>query len=184
MREYVIGDEPVPQYQIVRPLGAGGYGTVWVARSPGDVEIALKIINLQGQGLKEFRALGLVKKLRHPNLIPIYAFWLKDEFGNFIDSSGQDSVNLRGRSSELIIAMGLGDKSLSQRLDECKKDFTNRHSLPENDAALITRLQELGGSELAGIPVEELLEYMSGAARAIDYLNQPTHTLVSGPPSA
>jgi serine/threonine protein kinase len=184
MREYEIGAEPVPGYQIIRPLGAGGYGTVWVARSPGDVEIALKIINLQGQGLKEFRALGLVKKLRHPNLIPIYAFWLKDEFGNFIDSTGQDSVNLRGRSSELIIAMGLGDKSLSARIDECKQEFASRHSLADNDAAIIARLQELGGSELAGIPIEELLEYMSGAARAIDYLNQPTHTLVSGPPSA
>jgi serine/threonine protein kinase len=184
MRDYEIGAEPVPGYQIIRPLGAGGYGTVWVARSPGDVEIALKIINLQGQGLKEFRALGLVKKLRHPNLIPIYAFWLKDEFGNFIDSSGQDSVNLRGRSSELIIAMGLGDKSLSARLEECKKEFAARHSLPDNDAAIILKVQELGGSELAGIPIEELLEYMSGAARAIDYLNQPTHTLVSGPPSA
>ena len=84
MREYAVGDEPVPGYQITRPLGAGGYGTVWVAKSPGDVEIALKIINLQGQGLKEFRAISLVKRLRHPNLIPIYAFWLKDEMGKYI----------------------------------------------------------------------------------------------------
>ena len=84
MRSYAEGDEPVPGYQITRFLGAGGYGTVWVAKSPGDVEIALKIINLQGQGLKEFRAVGIVKKLRHPNLIPIYAYWLKDEQGWFL----------------------------------------------------------------------------------------------------
>ena len=136
MHEYAVGDEPVPGYQIIRPLGAGGYGTVWVAKSPGDVEIALKIINLQGQGLKEFRAIGLVKKLRHPNLIPIYAFWLKDEYGNFLDSTAQDSVNLRGKQSELIIAMGLGDKSLAQRLDECKQAFAERHDLPDTDAAV------------------------------------------------
>jgi serine/threonine protein kinase len=184
MREYAVGDEPVPGYQIIRPLGAGGYGTVWVARSPGDVEIALKIINLQGQGLKEFRAIGIVKRLRHPNLIPIYAYWLKDEFGNFLDSSAQDSVNLRGKSSELIIAMGLGDKSLAQRLDECKAAFAQRHGLPDTENSLIARLQELGGSDMAGLPIEELLEYMFGSARAIDYLNQPTHSLGTGPPSA
>src|SRR5262249_17619535 len=32
-----------------------------------------------------------------------------------------------------------------------------------------------------GIPVEELLEYMTAAAKAIDFLNQPTHDLGSGP---
>ena len=154
------------------------------SRSPGDVEIALKIINLQGQGLKEFRAIGIVKRLRHPNLIPIYAFWLKDKYGNFLDSSAQDSVNLRGKSSELIIAMGLGDKSLAQRLEECKSAFAKKHGLPDTEASLIARLQELGGVDLAGLPIEELLEYMFGSARAIDYLNQPTHSLGTGPPSA
>jgi serine/threonine protein kinase len=184
MREYAVGDEPVPGYQITRPLGAGGYGTVWVAKSPGDVEIALKIINLQGQGLKEFRAISLVKRLRHPNLIPIYAFWLKDEYGNFLDSTAQDSVNLRGRSSDLIIAMGLGEMSLTQRLEQCKTEFAQRHNLPDNEGSLIAKLQALGGSELAGIPVEELLEYMLGSAKAIDYLNQPTHNLGAGPTAA
>jgi serine/threonine protein kinase len=184
MSEYAVGDEPVPGYQITRPLGAGGYGTVWVAVSPGDVEIALKIINLQGQGLKEFRAIGLVKKLRHPNLIPIYAYWLKDEYGNFLDSAAQDSINLRGRRSELLIAMGLGDKSLAQRLDECMQEFAKRHGLPNADAAVATKVQEMGGADLAGIPFDELIEYMFGAARAIDYLNQPTHNIGTGTQSA
>lgn len=182
MGAYAVGDEPVPGYQIIRPLGEGGYGKVWVARSPGDVEIALKIINLEGQGLKEFRAVGIVKRLRHPNLIPIYAFWLKDEYGNFLDSSAQDSVNLRGRRSELIIAMGLGEKSLAQRLEECKRAFAQRFKLPDIDRSLNDKLAHLQGSELAGIPIEELLDYMSGSARAIDYLNQP-HALGAGPPA-
>jgi serine/threonine protein kinase len=181
MSSYSVGDEPVPGYQITRPLGAGGYGTVWVAKSPGDVEIALKIINLQGQGLKEFRAISLVKRLRHPNLVPIYAFWLKDEFGNFLDSTAQDSVNLRGRQSDLIIAMGLGEMSLTQRLEECKQQFAGRHGLADTEASLINKLNELGGTDLAGLPAEELLEYMFGAAKAIDYLNQPTHNLGAGP---
>jgi serine/threonine protein kinase len=178
---YKVGDEPVRGYQIIRPLGEGGFGTVWVARSPGAVENALKIINLQGQGLKEYRAIGLVKNLRHPNLIPINAYWLKDEYGNLVDSTSQDSVNLRGKSFQLIIAMGLGDKSLAQRLDECKRAYALRHGLPDTGDSLIAKLQDLNGSDLAGIPAEELLDYMFGAAKAIDFLNQATHKLGSGP---
>ena len=45
-------------------------------------------------------------------------------------------------------------------------------------------MQELGGTDLAGLPIEELLDYMFGSAQAIDYLNQPTHSLGTGPPSA
>ena len=51
MPEYVIGAEPVPGYQIVRPLGAGGYGTVWVARSPGDGLVQVRPARLRRPAL-------------------------------------------------------------------------------------------------------------------------------------
>ena len=53
--------------------------------------------------------------------------------------------------------MGLGSKSLFERLAEC-----TREGKP-------------------GIPLDELLDYMEGAARGIDYLNQPIHDLGHGP---
>jgi serine/threonine protein kinase len=161
MRSYAEGDEPVPGYHLSRFLGRGGFGEVWAASGPGRVDVAIKIISLgDNQGLKEFRAVRLVKQLRHPNLVPIYAFWLRDEFGNTLDDTGEDSVLLRGRSTELVLAMGLGEMSLAQRLEECQREG------------------------LAGIPLAELLDYVDGAARAIDYLNQPIHTLNSGAPAA
>src|SRR5262249_4141615 len=89
--------------------------------------------------------------------------------------------NLRGRQSDLIIAMGLGEMSLTQRLEECKRAFSSRHDLGDGDAALIAKLVDLNGSDLAGIPAEELLEYMFGAAKAIGSLNQPTQNLGAGP---
>ena len=52
--------------------------------------------------------------------------------------------------------MGLGHKSLADRLSEC---------------------QQQG---LEGIPVEELLGYVEDAAKAIDFLNSPVHQLESG----
>jgi len=176
---YQIGDEPVPGsgYRLVDFLGRGGFGEVWKASAPGGAEAALKIIRLGGtEGRKEFRALQLVKRVRHVNLVPIVGFWLKSEDGSVLDDAFTDRESAvggdtpgasaplretmqappdqgRSRATELIIAMGLGDKSLFDRLQECC------------------------GQGLAGIPLDELLGYMEGAARAIDFLNSPTHDL-------
>ncbi|HEX4129537.1 MAG TPA: tetratricopeptide repeat protein [Pirellulales bacterium] len=172
---YEKGDEPVPGYWLESFLGQGGFGQVWKAVAPGGTEAALKIISLSGkQGLKEFRALRLVKRIRHPNLVPIFAYWLKDDAGNMIDESvanvgdleprdtmvlpatGTIKPNLREtapRPTELIMAMGLGEKDLSRRLEECRDQG------------------------LPGIPADELLGYMEDSARAIDYLNSPKQNL-------
>ncbi|MEX2559166.1 MAG: protein kinase family protein, partial [Pirellulales bacterium] len=123
-----------------------------------------------------FQALGLVKRIRHPNLVPIVAYWLKDQAGNVLDDAEADldqlrklvssSTTLKGtmmldpkmqaRPVELIIAMGLGEQDLYARLEECQRDG------------------------LEGIPQKELLGYMEDAARAIDYLNSPRHNLGAG----
>ncbi|HEV3004863.1 MAG TPA: bifunctional serine/threonine-protein kinase/formylglycine-generating enzyme family protein, partial [Pirellulales bacterium] len=166
---YSIGDEPVPGYRLVQFLGEGGFGEVWQVTAPGGTPAALKIVDLgTRQGQKEFRALAAVKQLQHPNLVPISAFWLKDSNGRVLEQADVEAVAAEGlrppsRSAisetlvvpryapplELIIAMGLGEKSLQQRLAECKEQ-----SLP-------------------GIPPAELLRYMEDAARAIDHLVSP-----------
>src|SRR5262249_23766210 len=131
---------------------------VWHATAPGNVPAALKIINLTSdQGYKEFRAIRLVKHIHHPNLVPTTGFWLKDEEGKLFDEErGGDALSLRSHASELLIAMGLGDQNLFDRLQECQKE-----SKP-------------------GIPAEELLDYLEPAAKAIDFLNQSSHDLGTG----
>jgi WD40 repeat protein/serine/threonine protein kinase/tetratricopeptide (TPR) repeat protein len=150
---YTESDEPVPGFRLTSLLGWGRFGEVWKAAGPGGITVAVKIIPLNNcQGLKEFRAIRLVKQIRHPNLVPILAFWLKDRQGNFIDDSlADDETSLPATASELIIVMGLGDKSLYDRLHECQREGR------------------------AGIPLEELLGYMEDAARAIDFLNRSAH---------
>jgi serine/threonine protein kinase len=186
LKTYERGDEPIPGFRLVKLLGAGGCGEVWKATAPGEIDVALKIIKLAGKmGLKEFRSLQLVKRIHHPNLIPIHSFWAIDSSGAvlqaFADIEGslltdakstsrpkpnQETLAIgsrllgstsSARPGALVIAMGLGDNSLTDRLEEC---------------------QEAGAE---GIPVDELMDYMDGAAAGIDFLNSPRHDLGSGP---
>src|SRR5262249_6137516 len=111
----------------------------------------------------------------YPNLVPILAIWLKNEQGELLDEVEFEQVDADSVSSsltgtlstetidytpqpepaELIVAMGLGQKSLVDRLNECRKV----------------------GQQ--GIPLDELLKYFQDAARAIDFLNSPQHELDS-----
>ncbi len=178
LQHYHVGDEPIPGAKLTEFLGQGGMGSVWKANAPGGTELAVKIISLTGaRGVKEFQALKLVKCIRHPNLVPLVAFWLKDESGRVISaddtrvedlkkyvtpiSALQDTIEFdetaEQRPVELIIAMGLGDRDLSVRLRECQQQGLN------------------------GIPRDELLRYLDDAARALDFLNAPQHDLGEGP---
>lgn len=173
-----IGEDPLPGYRLLAPLGSGAFGEVWKATAPGGTEVALKFIRLDGDhGLREVKSLELVKTIRHPNLCTIFALWARDVNGNVLED---DTVDLKGladtkkpkatdetllatdeevqkRPVELVIAMALGEKTLADRLNEVRAEG--------ND----------------GIPPEELFEYMEAAARAIDHLNSPRHELGEGP---
>ena len=152
---YRPGIEAVPGYTLQKMLGRGGFGEVWRAEGPGRIPVAVKIIDKVDDkaGRKEFRALKLIKDLRHPNLISISGFWLKDAEGKFLDPDllTDDPDASDTKPSELVIVMDLGEKSLLERLEECRKNLKEQ--------------------EKGGIPPDELLEYMDAAAKAIDYLN-------------
>ncbi len=158
---YRVGDEPVSGYRLDDFLGRGGFGQVWKAIGPGGIEVALKIIDDLGRkkGGKELRALRLLKRIRHPNLVAIMAYWCHDADGNLIEDEGSDSLSddlrdtkqpgdLLSQPGELIIAMALAEMSLFDRMEQCQ-----HQGLP-------------------GIPVNELLSYMAESAKSIDYLNK------------
>ena len=148
-RSYSPGDMPLPGYRLVQFLGRGAYGEVWKAVRRDKIEVALKLLSLEDKkrGIKEYRGLQRVRNYRHPNLVPINGFYFKDRAGKVLDFTDESDSVLLGLATELIIDMGLGEKTLLDRLRECQNE------------------------DKEGIPAEELLGYMDGSAKGIDFLN-------------
>ncbi len=100
------GDDLVPMqgYRKIKLLGKGTFGEVWLALAPGDIEVALKIVRRDDEAehdaaRREIEALRLMKKLRHPNLLQVFAAWFESPY--------------------LYIAMELCDETLKSRLKKC-----------------------------------------------------------------
>jgi hypothetical protein len=95
---------PGEGYKLIKRLGAGAYGEVWRAEAPGGVEVAIKIIfrPLQhADAQRELQALEVIKRLHHPFLAQIHAYWSMED--------------------RLVIAMELAEGSLRDRLKECQQ---------------------------------------------------------------
>jgi serine/threonine protein kinase len=95
------GGEPLPGYRLIRYLGGGGFGQVWMAEAPGGLPVALKFVRLAGcQGETELRALETIRGIRHPNLLALFGAWPVGD--------------------HLIIGMELADGTLMDRLNQAR----------------------------------------------------------------
>jgi serine/threonine protein kinase len=155
---YHPGAEPVPGYRLVKIIGKGRHSQLWRAVVGGGMEVALKIIGMYGAPLLGvLRALQNLTRFRHPHIVPLHGFWLKDVQGRLFDQAIRERTSLV--VDELFLAQSLTDMSLQDRYREC-----------------------LAAGE-PGIPAEELVGYIEDAARALDHLNlvrdqHPLHTPV------
>jgi serine/threonine protein kinase len=178
-REFKAGEEPVPGYRLAKFIGRGGFGEVWRAVGPGRTEVALKMIALdRKQGMKEFKSLRLVKRIHHPNLVPILAFWLVDADGVPLDD---ESIDLLG--SNLLDSRQVGSATATMQFNVARAELLII-AMGLGEQNLLDVLKEYQAKGLTGIPLEELLDYMEGSARAIDFLNTPRHNLGGAQPAA
>ena len=70
--------ETVHGYTLLGTIGAGSYGTVCQAQSPGGFPAAIKFSPRSGRDLfdlPDFKALEELRALTHPSLLKIFASW-------------------------------------------------------------------------------------------------------------
>jgi serine/threonine protein kinase, bacterial len=93
------GAEPFPGFVLHLPLGRGASGEVWEARGPDGAPVALKFIKCKNTTIaaKEVRSFQALKRLYHPNLLPVFDVFLQAEY--------------------VVTAMELADGSLMDLLD-------------------------------------------------------------------
>ncbi|QEG30069.1 Serine/threonine-protein kinase PknF [Gemmata obscuriglobus] len=95
--------EVAQQYELIRELGRGMFGEVWLARKkPSGIERAIKILHQAADreaGQRELVSLELIKNLRHPYILATEDFWVTE--------------------NRLHIVMELAEGTLRGRLKQC-----------------------------------------------------------------
>src|SRR5262249_44098098 len=65
-------------YRLIRKLGSGTYGEVWLAEDRNGLQVAIKKLFRSvddEEGKRELRVLALIKNLRHPSGLATHRFW-------------------------------------------------------------------------------------------------------------
>src|SRR5437879_1822813 len=102
------GEEPLPGYRLIEPLGSGGFGEAWKCEAPGGIFKAIKFVfgNLNSMDTdgaradQELQALNRVKEIRHPFILSM------------------DLIKIV--EGELVIVMELADRNLHEAYQECQ----------------------------------------------------------------
>ena len=132
----------VPDFDLLRPIGSGGFGEVWLARNRTTGRLcAVKVISLQSPGqadpaareISSLTRLEANSRCRHPNLLQIqhvgktatHLFYVMDAADDISGEPASDKPDYRPATLQNVLQEGKGDKSnLPERPDQEGKKGT------------------------------------------------------------
>lgn len=151
--ERIRGGTRIGNWKVLRPLGRGGMGAVFLAEEEGGRLAALKVLTLQDERARcRFRReADLGRELRHPNLVQVF------DTGEFAGSPYLVMEFVEGRDLAAI-ARNKGRLPAGQLLELARqlaaglevlhgRDLVHRDLKPENlmiDRAGVLRIMDLG----------------------------------------
>lgn len=154
------GPEFLSNHRILREIGSGGMGRVWLAEDERlGRRVAIKVlssrfrnhVNLRDRFMAEARALA---KLSHPNIVQIYSLGGPDDPPHFVMEYLEGSM-----LTEAAKALPIEQKAELMHRVVCAVDFLHRHQIIHRDLK--------PGNILVGADLEpKLLDF--GLARQMD----------------
>ena len=148
----------------IKKLGAGQFGEVWMGIWNGTTEVAVKTLKPGTMGASEFlKEAALMKKLRHPKLIQLYAICTKEEPIYIITElmkHGSLLEYIRGNGHSLklpqLIDMGAQVAYGMAYLEE--KNYVHRDLAARNILVSENLTCKVGNFSMAGILSEGIYE--------------------------
>ncbi len=175
--QYRSGDIIDERFQLIRRVGSGGMGTVWVAHNLVlDVQVGIKLITFRGRKNRDALALRLLDEARsaarlgHPAVIKIHDFGITDHGDPFIAMEllgGEDLASVLSRDKKvgadtavqmlLPIAHGLAaahDKGIVHRDIKPENIFLSR----DDDDEILPKILDFGIARMVDNPSKLTLE--------------------------
>src|SRR5215510_772197 len=142
MVDLLATDSTISHYRIVRKLGAGGMGEVYLAQDTSELgrSVALKILSLEvakdKDRLQRFtQEARTVSNLNHPNILTVHEFG-QTESASFIATEYIDGVTLRdylsSRRLKLIDVLDVTIQVVAALNAAREAGVTHRDLKPEN----------------------------------------------------
>ncbi len=164
----------IGRYQVLRPIGQGGMGTVYLAEDPLlKRRVAIKVVRVAGaarnQAMLRFRREAEISaQLNHPNLVTIYDVGVEEDLGPFLAMEYVEGKSLAKHIREKSLDQEAAARVLIQAMRALRaahrRAIVHRDVKPDN-----ILLSEEGRAKLMDFGIARTMGHMSlNPERALD----------------